>query len=135
MTDEAVSGTSNSGSLPSGVNVSETTTAGHADTVGIGTAEDLGSFAPYHAVHDGANEPTLDSSQGLISALGGQNANALEFVGAEIHVGPNPTGTAMVVDEGWSGASPITPWVSHPSAIGYRRQGVISGGSGGGGQA
>ena len=66
VTVEAVSGTSISGNLPSQVTVTETTTAGHADTAGISTAEDLGSFAPYHAVHDGANEPVLDSNQGLV---------------------------------------------------------------------
>jgi hypothetical protein len=59
--------------------------------------------------------------------------NALKFVGAEIHVGANGANNAMVVDEGWSGAGPITSWVSHPSAIGYRLQGVDSAGSGSGG--
>ncbi len=56
----------------------------------------------------------------------------MEFVGPEVHVAPNATNTAMVVDEGWSGASPITSWVSHPSAIGYRRQGALTIGSGSG---
>jgi hypothetical protein len=83
-------------------------------------------------VHDGTSEPILDTSQGLISAVGGQDLNALEFVGAEVHVGVNGANNAMVVDEGWSGAGPITSWVSHPSAIGYRLQGVVSAGSGSG---
>ena len=34
VTVEAVSGSSNTGGIPSGANVTETTTAGHADTVG-----------------------------------------------------------------------------------------------------
>ena len=85
-----------------------------------------------HAVHDGANEPTLDSSQSVVSALGGQDANAMEFVGPEVHAAPNAANNALVIDEGWSGASPITPWVSHPAAIGYRRQGAMSISSGSG---
>ena len=54
----------------------------------------------------------------------------MEFVGPEVHAAPNAANNALVIDEGWSGASPITPWVSHPAAIGYRRQGAISIGSG-----
>ena len=132
VTVEAVSGSSNTGGIPSGANVTETTTAGHADTVGNSVAEKLGNYNVYHAVHDGANEPTLDSSQSVVSALGGQDANAMEFVGPEVHAAPNAANNALVIDEGWSGASPITPWVSHPAAIGYRRQGAISIGSGSG---
>jgi hypothetical protein len=47
--------------------------------------------------------------------------------------GSTGANNAMVVEKGWSGASPITSWVSHPSAIGYRLQGVVSAGSGSGG--
>ena len=48
-----------------------------------------------HAVHGGANEPTLDSSQSVVSALGGQDANAMEFVGPEVHAAPNAANNAM----------------------------------------
>ncbi len=132
VTVESVAGNTSTGSIASPANFTETTTAGHADTVGNSIAENLGSYEVYHAVHDGANEPVLDSSKGLVSAVGGQDANAMEFVGPEVHVAQNATNTAMVIDEGWSGASPITSWVSHPSAIGYRRQGALTIGSGSG---
>ncbi len=132
VTDEAVASNSSTGNIPSGATVTETTTASHADTVGNSVADLLGSYEVYRAVHDGANELTLDSSKGLVSAVRGQDANAMEFVGPEVHVAQNATNTAMVVDEGWSGASPITSWVSHPSAIGYRRQGALTIGSGSG---
>ncbi len=100
--------------------------------MGNSVADESGSYDTYHAVHDGANEPVLDSRKGLVSAVGGQDANAMEFVGPEVHVAQDATGTAMVIDEGWSGASPITSWVSHPSAIGYRRQCALTIGSGSG---
>ncbi len=132
VTLESVAGSTSTGSIASPANFTETTTAGHADSSGSSVAENLGSYNSYHAVHDGADEPTLDSSKGLVSAVGGQDANAMEFVGPEVHVAQNATNTAMVVDEGWSGASPITSWVSHPSAIGYRRQGALTIGSGSG---
>jgi hypothetical protein len=71
------------------LDLTATATAGFADTAGISDANDLGDFDSYHAVHDGTSEPILDTSQGLISAVGGQDLNALEFVGAEVHVGVN----------------------------------------------
>jgi hypothetical protein len=128
-----VENTSSETATGSELDLTATATAGFADTAGISDANDLGDFDSYHAVHDGTSEPILYTGQGLISAVGGQDLNALEFVGAEVHVGGNGANNAMVVDEGWSGAGPITSWVSHPSAIGYRLQGVVSAGSGSGG--
>ena len=65
----------------------ETLTAGHADTAGGAAAGQLGSFpggptGPGGAVHDGTTQPVLDTSQGLVSALGGQDVHGLGFVGA-----------------------------------------------------
>ena len=58
--------------------------AGQADTAGNSTAENLGTFPSNGAVHDGTSTPALDVSQGLVSALGGQDVHPLEFAGAEI---------------------------------------------------
>ena len=82
-----MNGSTFSGGEPSGVVTTETLTAGHADTVNIAVADQLGEYDIYHAVHNGANEAPLDTSQGLVSAPGGQDANASEFVGAEVHGG------------------------------------------------
>ncbi len=69
VTLESVAGSASTGGISSPANFTETTTAGHADTVGNSIAENLGSYDTYHAVHDGANEPVLDSRQG--AGLGG----------------------------------------------------------------
>ena len=80
-------------------------------------------------MHDGTTQPALDTSQGLVSALGGQDAQALEYAGAEIMPTLNGSGTGMILQEP-NEANPTDPqvsWVSHPAAIGYRRAGTDDG--------
>ena len=55
-----------------------------------------------------------------------------EFTGAEIM--PKVQGTSLILqdgDEANPDGGPVS-WVSHPSAIGYRRAGYVSSGSGSG---
>jgi hypothetical protein len=110
--------------------LTETMGAGHADTAGNSTADNVGTFPSDGAVHDGTTQPILDTSQGQDSALGGQDAHPLEFAGSEIQ--PTVSGSAVILQEPSEGSTHgPTNWVSHPSAIGYRRQGTPSGSSGG----
>jgi hypothetical protein len=51
----------------------------------------------------------------------------LQFTGAEVQ--PALSGSAIVLEQGGGGSG---IWASHPSAIGYRRQGYVTGGSHGG---
>ena len=60
--------------------------------------------------------------------MGGQDMHALQFTGSEIQ--PGISGSAVVIKQGGGGSS---IWASHPSAIGYRRQGYVNTGSHGGG--
>ena len=68
-----------------------------------------------------------DTSQGLASAVGGQDIHALQFTGSEVQPGLSGSAVVLKQDGGRSGI-----WTSHPSAIGYRRQGYVTGGSHGG---
>jgi hypothetical protein len=117
---------SGSGTAPA---LTEILGAGHADTSGNGTAGDLGTFPSDGAIHEGTTQPNLDTSQGLVSALGGQDAHPLAFVGAEIS--PTVSGSSMILQEpNETGSGGSGSWVTHPSAIGYRRQGTSSGSGG-----
>ena len=53
--------------------------------------------------------------------------HALQFTGAEVQ--PALSGSAVALKQGGGGSG---VWASHPSAIGYRRQGYTTGGSHGG---
>src|ERR1700678_4391536 len=59
--------------------------------------------------------------------MGGQDMHPLQFTGAEVQ--PALSGSAIVLEQGGGGSG---IWTSHPSAIGYRRQGYVTGGSHGG---
>ena len=78
-------------------------------------------------IQDGTTSGEWDTSQGLASAVGGQDMHALQFTGAEVQ--PAPSGSAVALEQGGGGSG---TWASHPSAIGYRRQGYVTGGSHGG---
>ena len=93
-------------------------------------AESVGSFplprgsAAGGAIHDGTTQPALDTSDGLVSAIAGQDLHAIEFSGAEI--GITVSGTSINLEEE-NEADPedgSTPWVSHPATIGYSREGT-----------
>jgi hypothetical protein len=53
-----------------------------------------------------------------VSAVGGQDMHAMQFVGSEIQ--PTVSGSSVVLGDGPGG---VFTWASHPSAIGYRRAG------------
>ena len=78
-------------------------------------------------IQDGTTSGEWDTSQGLASAIGGQDMHALQFTGAEVQ--PAISGSAVALEQGGGGSG---VWASHPSAIGYRRQGYTTGGSHGG---
>ena len=122
-------GNSTTGSDPD-VDVTEVLTAGAVITrVEVGAAH-AGTYPSLSAVHDGTKSPSWDTAQGLDSALGGQDVHPLESVGAEIMPMESADGTSMILgetsDASRGGSSDETNWVSHPSAIGYRRAGGYS---------
>jgi hypothetical protein len=125
VTVEQTGSTTESGGDP--VNLTETLAAGHGDASGGTVARNLGSFpeganGPGGAVHDGTSQPVLDVSEGLVSAIGGQDVHGLEFVGAAI--APVQASSGMILEEpnqSNPGTGNFASWVSHPSAIGYRR--------------
>ena len=78
-------------------------------------------------IQDGTTSGEWDTTQGLASAVGGQDMHALQFTGAEVQ--PALSGSAVALEQGGGGGG---IWASHPSAIGYRRQGYTTGGSHGG---
>ena len=63
VTYESVAGGSSSGSAP-GLDLTETMGAGHADTAGNSTADNLGTFPSNGAVHDGTSTPAPGQCQG-----------------------------------------------------------------------
>ena len=79
----------------------------------------MGSSPLGSPIQDGTTLGEWDTSQGLVSALGGQDMHALQFAGAEIQ--PALSGSAIVLEQNVGGSG---TWVSHPSAIGYRRAGL-----------
>ena len=98
------------------------------DTYAQALATSLGSSPVNAPVQDGTTSGEWDTDQGLVSAIGGQDMHALQFTGSEIQ--PGISGSAVVIKQGGGGSS---IWASHPSAIGYRRQGYVNTGSHGGG--
>ena len=99
---ESIGGETITGSAPD-LSLTETVSAGHADTAGKTAAENLGTFPSNGAVHDGTSTTALDVSQGLVSALILQEPNE-------------------------SGMTGYGSWVTHPSTIDHRRQGPSGGG-------
>ena len=87
----------------------------------------MGSSPLDSPIQDGTTLGEWDTSQGLVSALGGQDMHALQFAGAEIQ--PALSGSAIVLEQNLGGSG---TWVSHPSAIGYRRAGLYRASGGGG---
>ena len=124
MTYESYDGITTTGSGPDeDLDLDESPSAGYADIAGSSVAENLGTF-PGSAVHDGTTQPNLDTSKGLVSALGGQDLNPMAFAGSEITPTVNLTGSAMNLmeaNQSASGAGSTTEWLSHPEMIGYQR--------------
>ena len=92
-------------------------------TWGFAVAERVGNYA-IGGIHNGSQNRGFDVTQGLVSALGGQDASALQFTGSdEQPIGEN--GTIAINDfDGTenAGGPPNTPWESHPSTVGYVRE-------------
>ncbi len=117
-----------------GASFTETVYAGEGSTAGTPVAALAGSSPLGSAEHQGTSPGGLDSSSGLLSALGGEGVHAMSFTGAEILPNANPTGTSMWLEESNQSGQTPTNWVSHPSGIGYRRGSPgITTSSGGGG--
>jgi hypothetical protein len=73
------------------------------------------------AEHRETSPGSLDTSSGLLSALGGADVHAMSFAGSEILPAENAGGTGVALEESFESGSEPTNWVSHPSGIGYRR--------------
>ncbi len=80
------------------------------------------------AEHLGTSPASLDTSSGLMSALGGMGVHAMSFAGPDILPEANPGGTEVWLEESNEVGQTPTNWVSHPSGIGYRRSspGIIT---------
>ena len=59
-----------------GLDLTETMGAGHADTAGNSTADNLGTFTSDGAEHDATSTPALDCQPGLSASF--QTARAVE---------------------------------------------------------
>ena len=125
ITDESTTTASSSGS-PQDSSNGELIPA-YWDTDAMGLATSMGTSPLYAPIQDGTTSGEWDTSQGLASAVGGQDMHALQFTGAEVQ--PALSGSAVALEQGGGGSG---IWASHPSAIGYRRQGYTTGGSHGG---
>ena len=95
--------------------------AGQGSTAGTQVAGEIGSSPDGSAEHLGTSPGSLDTSSGLLSALGGEGAHAMSFAGPEILPEPNPGGTSMMLAESNQSGQTPTNLVVHPSGIGYRR--------------
>ena len=89
-------------------------------TVAGATAGRVGSAPTDGAIHQGTTPGSLDTSQGLVSAEGGEVLHPLEFAGSEVTPTPNSSGVALEEPNAGPGA-PTTVWMSHPSNLGYAR--------------
>ena len=126
ITDESTTSASDSGGTLENPS-NGTLIPAYWDTYAIGLAAKMGTSPLDAPIQDGTTSGEWDTSQGLVSALGGQDMHALQFTGSEIQ--PALYGSAIVLEQGVDGTG---TWTSHPSAIGYRRQGYVTGGSHGG---
>ncbi len=104
-----------------GANYGEYAFAGQGPTAGSPVAGLVGSSPTASAQHLGTSPNSLDTSSGLLSALGGADVHAMSFAGSEILPAENAGGTGVSLEESFESGSEPTNWVSHPSGIGYRR--------------
>ena len=89
-------------------------------TVAGATAGRVGSDPTDGAIHQGTTPGSLDTSQGLVSAEGGEVLHPLEFAGSEVTPTPNSSGVALEEPNAGPGP-PTTVWMSLPSNLGYTR--------------
>ena len=69
----------------------------------------------------GTSPNSLDTSSGLLSALGGQAVHAMSFAGPDILGEASPDRRSLMLAESNQYGQTPTNWASHPSGIGYRR--------------
>jgi hypothetical protein len=133
VTVESFATSSSSGTNPA-VDVTELETAGEVVSEVVSGAAEAGGYEKLSAVHDGTSPPPWDTEQGLGSAVSGQDIHPLSYTGAAIQPMISGDGSRMLLAETGDasrGPSDETNWVSHPSAIGYRRAGVYAASSSG----
>ncbi len=133
VTAESVAYDSSSGSDP-GVNVTERETAGEVISETAHGGGGAGGYPILSGVHDGTSPPQWDTEHGLDSALGGQDTHPLKFTGAPILPMISGDGSKMILAEtsdASRGSTDESSWLSHPSAIGYRRPGNYAASSSG----
>ena len=94
-------------------------------------AESIGYFplprdgASGGAIHDGTTQPILDTSQSLLSAIGGQDMHPMEFAGPAIGLTVSGSSIEMNEENESEADGPASvPWVSHPATMGYSREGT-----------
>jgi hypothetical protein len=104
-----------------GADLTETVYAGEGPTAGVSVAAQIGSSAPNNAEHLGTSPDSLDTSSGLMSALGGTGVHGMSFAGPDILPAASPGGQSLWLEESNQSSQTPTNWVSHPSGIGYRR--------------
>ncbi len=95
-------------------------------------AEYAGSAPSYSAEHLGTTPGQLETTDGLVAAMGGFAVHPLLFAGAEVMAQVNSNRNAQDLNESWWSSSSPTAWASQPTGIGYRRSVLASSGSGGG---
>jgi hypothetical protein len=106
--------TSTSGSN-GGADLTEVAGAGQGVTAGVGVAGQIGASTAGSAEHLGTSPASLDTSSGLMSAMGGMSVHGMSFAGSDILPTANPAGTSMWLEESNQYGETPTNWVSHPT--------------------
>ncbi len=105
-----------------GANYTDYGFAGQGSSAGTGVADLVGSSPMASAEHMGTSPNSLDTSSGLLSALGGADVHAMSFAGSEIMPTENAGGTGVSLEESSLESGSVPPnWVSQPAGIGYPR--------------
>ena len=125
VTDEATSTVSSSGGSPQDSS-NGTLIPAYWDTDAMGLATSMGT-SPLRADPGRHDDRRVGHEPGIWSRRSAGKTCTLQFTGAEVK--PRFSGSAIVLEQGGGGSG---IWASHPSAIGYRRQGYTTGGSHGG---
>jgi len=115
VTVESVTTSTSTGSND-GANFTELENAGQGYSAGTRVAAQIGSSPMDSAEHQGTSPGSVDTSSGLLSALGGQAVHAMSFGGAEIMPAVNSAGNAVGLEESYQQGSTPVNWVSHPAA-------------------
>ncbi len=125
---------SSSGSTPPGIPLALDLSVNFSSGLGYveAVAANAGGTPPNTALHLGTSPGGLNTSAGLVSALGGIAAHPMQFTGGEMGAELSSGSSALVIEESFLSGETPTLWVSHPSGIGYRRPSPGFSGSGSG---